>query len=201
MKLIQYIDDSYYARVAILFDDNTYAVTRVVSGNRSKGDILKDAYILLRNVERVRFEGDPRDFDDLILPEPKEKTMDIDFYNLTGKVYDQYGEIMDKKVQFEIQGTDEAKIENNKVVEEEVEEITSYFIVASCGELVQKEERFIYPPAPVEPEKENPTDTLAKEITKLKIDSMKEKAVNASLGKEATKLKLDMMKLQGGKLQ
>lgn len=201
MKLIQYIDDSYYARVAILFDDNTYAVTRVVSGNRSKGDILKDAYILLRNVERVRFEGDPRDFDDLILPEPKEKTMDIDFYNLTGKVYDQYGEIMDKKVQFEIQGTDEAKIENNKVVEEEVTEMTSYFIVASCGELVQKEERFIYPPAPVEPERENPTDALAKEVTKLKIDSMKEKAVNASLGKEATKLKLDMMKLQGGKLQ
>lgn len=151
MKLIQYIDDSYYARVAILFDDNTYAVTRVVSGNRSKGDILKDAYILLRNVERVRFEGDPRDFDDLILPEPKEKTMDIDFYNLTGKVYDQYGEIMDKKVQFEIQGTDEAKIENNKVVEEEVTEMTSYFIVASCGELVQKEERFIYPPVKEEP--------------------------------------------------
>jgi len=200
LKLIQYTDDGDYARVAILFDDNTYAVTSVVSGNRTKDDILKDAYILLRNVERVRFEGDPRDFDDLILPEPKEKTMDIDFYNLTGKVYDQYGEVMDKKIQFEIQGTDEAKIENNKVIEEEVEEITSYFIVASCGELVQKEERFIYPPAPIEPERESPTDALAKELTKLKIDNMKEKTVSANLGKEVTKLKLDMMRLQGGKL-
>lgn len=151
MKLIQYIDDSDYTRVAILFDDGTYAVTSVVSGNRSKEDILKDAYILLRNAERVRFEGDPKDFDNLILPEPKEKTMDIDFYNLTGKVYDQYGEVMDKEIQFEIQGTDKAKIENNKVIEEEVTEETSYFIVASCGELVQKEERFIYPPVKEEP--------------------------------------------------
>lgn len=198
MKLIQYIDDSYYVRVAILFDDNTYAVTSVISGNRSKEDILKDAYILLRNVERVSFEGKASDFDDLILPDPKEKTMDIDFYNLIGKVYDQYGEIMNKEVQYEIQGTDKARIENNKVVEEEVEEITSYFIVAKCEELEEKEERFIYPPIK---EVANPTDSLAKELTKLKIDSMKEKAVNASLGKEVTKLKLDMMRLQGGKLQ
>ncbi len=44
------------------------------------------------------------------------------------------------------------------------------------------------------------TDTLAKEITKLKIESMKEKAVNTNLGKEVTRLKLGMMKLQGGKL-
>lgn len=151
MKLIQYIDDSYDARVAILFDDGTYAVTSVKSGNRTKDDILKDAYILLRNVERVRFEGNSKDYEDLILPAPKENYMEINFYALTGKVFDQYGEVMEKQVQFEIQGTDKARIENNKIIEEEVKEITSYFIVASCGALVQKEERFIYPPAPVEP--------------------------------------------------
>ena len=198
MKLIQYTDDGSRALVTILFDDGTYAITDVISGDRPKNDILKDAYIILKNTERVIFEGDPKDFDNLILPEPKEKTMDIDFYNLTGKVYDQYGDLMDKEIQFEVQGTDKAKIENNKVVEEEVEEETSYFIVASCGELVGKQERFIYPPVK---EIENPTDALAKEVTKLKIDSMKEKAVNANLGKEVTKLKLDMMKLQGGKLK
>lgn len=146
MKLIQYTDDSYYARVAILFDDGTYAVTSVISGNRNKEDILKDAYILLRNVERVRFEGEAKDYEDLILPTPKEKYMEVNFYDFTGKVYDQYGEVMEKQVHFEIQGTDKARIENNKVIEEEVESITSYFIVASCGTLVQKEERFIYPP-------------------------------------------------------
>lgn len=151
MKLVQYKDDSYYAMVAILFDDGTYAVTSVVSGNRSKDDILKDAYILLKNTERVRFDGKAKDYEDLILPAPKENSMEVNFYALTGKVYDQYGEVMEKQVQFEIQGTDKARIENNKVVEEEVGEITSYFIVASCGALVQKEERFIYPPAPVEP--------------------------------------------------
>lgn len=151
MKLIQYTDDSYYARVAVLFDDDTYAVTSVISGNRSKEDILKDAYILLRNVERVRFEGNPKDYEDLVLPAPKEKSMEVNFYDLTGKVFDQYGEVMENQVQFEIQGTDKARIENNKIVEEEVAEETSYFIVGSCGNLVQKEERFIYPPAPVEP--------------------------------------------------
>ena len=151
MKIIQYIDDSYYARVAILFDDNTYAVTSVISGNRTKEDILKDAYILLRNVERVRFEGKAKDYEDLILPAPKENYMEVNFYALTGKVYDQYGEVMEKQVQFKVQGTDKARIENNKIIEQEVKEITSYFIVASCGELVRKEERCIYPPVKEEP--------------------------------------------------
>lgn len=147
MKLLQYTDDSYYARVAILFDDNTYAVTSVISGNRNKEDILKDAYILLKNAERVGFDGNFKDYDDLILPAPKEKSIDVNFYALTGKVFDQYGEVMDKEVSFEVQGTDKARIEDNKLVEEEVEEMTSYFIVAKCGDLLQKEERFIYPPA------------------------------------------------------
>lgn len=198
MKLLNYEDDGNRAMVAILFDDGTYAITDVISGDRPKQDIIKDAYILLRNVERVRFEGKASDYDDLVLPAPKGDFMEVNFYDFTGKVYDQYGEIMDKEVQFEIQGTDKAKIEDNKLIEEEVEEMTSYFIVAICGELMQKEERFIYPPAE---EIENPTDALAKEVTKLKIDSMKEKAVNANIGKEVTKLKLDMMRLQGGKLQ
>lgn len=151
MKLIQYTDNGSRALVTILFDDGTYAITDVISGGRPKNDILKDAYIILKNTERVIFEGDPRGFDNLILPEPKENFMEVNIYDLTGKVYDQYGEVMDKEIQFEIQGTDKARIENNKVVEEEVTEETSYFIVASCGELVQKEERFIYPPAPAEP--------------------------------------------------
>lgn len=198
MKLIQYTDDGSRALVTILFDDGTYAITDVISGDRPKDNILKDAYIILKNTDRAIFEGDPKDFENLILPAPKENFMEVNFYNLTGKVYDQYGEIMDKEVQFEIQGTDKARIENNKVVEEEVTEETSYFIVAKCGELEEKQERFIYPPVK---EIENPTDALAKELTKLKIDNMKEKAVNASLGKEVTKLKLDMMRLQGGKLQ
>lgn len=177
MKLLQYIDDSYYARVAILFDDNTYAVTSVISGNRTKDDILKDAYILLRNVERVRFEGNPKDFEDLVLPALKENFMEVNFYDLTGKVYDQYGEVMEKQVQFEIQGTDKARIDNNKVVEEEVEGITSYFIVASCGELVQKEERFIYPQVKEEP-RENLEDTT---LLKARVEEL-EKALNIITG-------------------
>lgn len=146
MKLIQYTDDGSRALVTILFDDGTYAITDVISGDRPKDDIIKDAYIMLKNTDRAIFEGDPRGFDNLILPEPKENFMEVNYYALTGKVYDQYGEIMGKEIQFEIQGTDKAKIENNKVIEEEVTEETSYFIVAKCGDLEEKEERFIYPP-------------------------------------------------------
>lgn len=183
MKLIQYTDDGSRALATILFDDGTYAITDVISGDRPKDDILKDAYIILKNTNRAIFEGDPRDFDDLILPEPKEKTMDIDFYNLTGKVYDQYGELMEKQVQFEIQGTDKARIENNKIIEEEVKEITSYFIVAKCGELEEKQERFIYPrpeprePEPSEPEPSEPKDNLLEERV-----SNLEKSVNIITG-------------------
>lgn len=159
MKLIQYIDDSYYSRVAILFDDNTYAVTSVISGNRNKEEILKDAYILLKNTERVRFDGNIDDCEDLILPASKEKFMNINFYNLTGKVYDQYGEEMVKEISFTIEGTNKAKIENGKLVEEDVEEMTPYFIVAKCGDIEKKEERFIYPKAePEEPPKKEPTE-------------------------------------------
>lgn len=151
MKLIQYIDDNDYARVAILFDDNTYGATSVVSAGRDGKEILKDAYIILKSSERLKFNGNKDEYEDLIFEESKPHSMEIDFYNLSGKVYDQYGDLIPAEIIFSIEGTDKAKIENNKVIEEEVESITSYFIVASCGELVQKEERFIYPPVKEEP--------------------------------------------------
>ncbi len=159
MKLLQYIDDSYYARVAILFDDNTYAVTEIVSGNRSKEDILKDAYILLRNVDRVRFDGNKDDYEDLVLEAPKPNTLDVNFYNLSGKAYDQYGNEIQAEITFSVEGTDKAKIEKSELIEEEVTEITSFFIVAKCGDIEKKEERFIYPKVePEEPPKKEPTE-------------------------------------------
>ena len=77
--------------------------------------------------------------------------MDIDFYNLSGKVYDQYGDLMPAEINFSIEGTDKVRIENNKLIEEEVKELNSYFIVAKCGELIKKDERFIYPLPQEEP--------------------------------------------------
>ncbi len=200
MKLLKYEKYGQDMIVSILFDDGTYNVTKVIDNSRPKEEIIKDGYIILKNAERYPYTEDTKDLEDLILPKPTPTFMEVDFYDFKGKVFDQYGEDIKTDITFEIQGTDKAKIENNKIIEQEVEEITSYFIVAKCGELEEKEERFIYPPAPVEPEKENPTDTLAKEVAKLKVDNMREKAINSNLGKEVTKLKIDVMKLQGGKL-
>lgn len=200
MKLLKYEKYGQDMIVSILFDDGTYNVTKVIDNSRPKEEIIKDGYIILKNTERYPYTENTKDLEDLILPKPTPTFMEVDFYGFKGKVFDQYGEEIKVDITFEIQGTDKVKIENNKIIEQEVEEITSYFIVAKCGELEEKEERFIYPPAPVESEKENPTDTLAKEVAKLKVDNMREKAINSNLGKEVTKLKIDMMKLQGGKL-
>lgn len=159
MKLLQYIDDGNRALVAILFNDNTYTETTIVSTKRNKEDILKDAYILSKNIERKKFDGNIDDYEDLILEESKPNSLDVNFYDFTGKVYDQYGEEVKKEISFSIEGTDKAKIENNKLIEEEVKELTSYFIVAKCGDVEKKEERFIYPKVePQEPPKKEPTE-------------------------------------------
>lgn len=159
MKLLKYIDDGNRALVAILFDDNTYAETTVISKNRSKQDILKDAYILLKNKEKTQFEGNKDEYEDLVLETPKPNTLDVNFYNLSGKAYDQYGNEIQAEITFSIEGTDKVKIEKGALIEEEVTEITSFFIVAKCGDVEKKEERFIYPKVePEEPLKKEPTE-------------------------------------------
>ncbi|MDK7377438.1 hypothetical protein QP531_06360 [Peptoniphilus harei] len=159
MKLIKYIDDGNRALVAILFDDNTYAETTVISQNRDKQDILKDAYIISKNKEKLIFEGNKDEYEDLVLEAPKPNTLDVNFYELSGKVYDQYGNEIQAEITFSVEGTDKAKIEKNELIEEEVTEITSFFIVAKCGDVEKKEERFIYPKVePKEPPKKEPTE-------------------------------------------
>lgn len=159
MKLLQYIDDGNRALVAILFNDNTYTETTIVSTKRNKEDILKDAYILSKNIERKKFDGNADDYEDLILEESKPNSLDVNFYDFTGKVYDQYGEEVKKEISFSIEGTDKAKIEDNKLIEEEVTEETSFFIVAKCGDIEKREERFIYPKVePQEPPKKESTE-------------------------------------------
>lgn len=159
MKLLQYIDDGNRTLVAILFDDNTYAETTVISKNREKQDILKDAYILSKNIEKKKFDGNIDEYEDLILEEPKPNFIDVNFYDFTGKVYDQYGEEIKREISFSIEGTDKAKIEDNKLIEEEVTEETSFFIVAKCGDIEKREERFIHPKVePQEPPKKEPTE-------------------------------------------
>lgn len=145
MKLIEYQNIENYKKVSLLFNNNKYATTYIVDDNRPKNEILKDAYILLKNADKKDYIGDISKLEDIELERPKVTNLDVDFYNLTVKVYDQYGDEIQEQVSFTIEGTDKARIENNNVIEEEVEKETSFFIVAKVGTLEERQERTIYP--------------------------------------------------------
>lgn len=132
-------------QIFCLYDDKTFALLDLVAG-REIEEILQDAYILTKNKEnRQVYNGEEiEDLKDYI-PKPKVARLDVDFYNLSGKVFDQYGDVLDAPISFTVEGTDKAKIEKGKLIEEEVEEEASFFIVAKVGDLEQKEERFLYP--------------------------------------------------------
>ncbi|WP_276907191.1 hypothetical protein [Peptoniphilus duerdenii] len=199
MKLLKYEKLDKDTVVGIVFDDETYGLVRILDSTRPREEILKDAYIILKNSDRLDYEGDVSTLEDLVLPTSKPTFMTVDFYNFTGHVYDQYGDEIFKDIAFEVVGTNKAKIENKKLIEEEVTEETSFFIVAKCGNLEEKQERKLYP-RPEEPTpKPDMTATLVKEVANLKIDAIKDKQINKKLGQEVANLKIKLMKLEGGK--
>ena len=138
------------AEVFCLYEDGTYIVLDLI-GDRPDEEILKDAYILSKSQARETYKGEHIEDLKTYVPTPKEVRLDVDFYGLTGKVYDQYGDVMDLPITFTIEGTDRAKIEDGKLVEGEVEEETSFFIVAKAGELEDRQERTLYPEIKVDP--------------------------------------------------
>lgn len=198
MKLLKYETLDKDTVVGIVFDDNTYGLVRILDSTRPREEILKDAYIILKNTDRLDYTGDVLTLEDLVLPTSKTTFMDVDFYKFSGHVYDQYGDEIFKDITFEVVGTDKAKIENKKLIEEEVQEETSFFIVAKCDSLEEKQERKLY----TKPEEPTPqpdmTATLVKEVANLKIDSIKDKQINKQLGQEVASLKIKLMKLEGG---
>lgn len=145
MKLLEYETIENYKKVSILFENNKYATAYIVDDKRPKQEILKDAYVLLKNADRKDYIGDISKLEDIELERPKATNLDVDFYNLKTKVYDQYGDEIQAQVTFTIEGTDKAKIENEELITEEVEKETSFFIVAKVGNLEERQERFIYP--------------------------------------------------------
>ncbi|MBU5669489.1 hypothetical protein KQI68_06510 [Peptoniphilus sp. MSJ-1] len=151
MKIYNYIDDGERSELTIIYKNNTCNKVNIISKNRQKDDILKDAYILSKALPKEEFKGNSELIEEYELPRPVETNMEVDFYNLTGKVYDQYGDIINKTIEFKVDGTEKARIENNKLVTEEVDKETSFFIVAKCGDLIQKEERYLYPKPKEEP--------------------------------------------------
>lgn len=144
MKLLKFEDYGKNKLISIIFDDGTFATTSVSNKDRSKNDLIKDAYILLKNASREPYNGDTSKLQDIQLERPKVMLMFPDFYTLKGTVYDQYGDVMDIPIKYTIEGTDKARIENDAIIEEKVEEDTKYVIRATVGDLTETLERTIY---------------------------------------------------------
>mgnify|MGYP001309521468 CR=1 FL=1 len=156
MKLLKYEKQGNNVFVAFL-QDNILKSATVVDGGRTKEEILQDAYILAKDQvgEQVLME-------DIILPEPILKRINVDFNTLTGVALDQYGDKLEQEIIFSIEGTDKARIEDGELIEDEVEEDTSYFIVAKAGDLEEKQERIIFAPVAPQPSE---ADILREELT------------------------------------
>lgn len=156
MKLLKFENYGKDILVSLIFDDGTFATTSVSNKDRDKNDLIKDAYILLKNTNREPYDGDISELQDVKLEEPKATSMVPDFYALKGAVYDQYGDAMNLPIKYTIEGTDKARIENGTVIEEKVEEETKYVIKATAGDLIETLERTIY--------KEEPHGMTTKEL-------------------------------------
>lgn len=155
MKLLNYENIGQDKQVTILFDDMTYASTIVKDNSRPKADLIKDAFILLKNVDKTPYDGETDGLEEIKLDPPKPARMEPDFYTFKGLVYDQYGGLFKDPISYTIEGTDKVKITEGNLVEEEVQEDTPYTIVAKVGDLEKKEERTLYKreePKPIDPE-------------------------------------------------
>ena len=125
----------------------------------------------------MQYEGEvPTDLETYDRPQSAAtKITNVNFNDFTADMYDQFGEKMNVDVTFEIEGTG-AKIEDGKLVEETVDEKVEYEIVATVGDLVEKQQRVIYP----EPEIEEPNPDDAP-ITRKEYEELKQ-ALEIALG-------------------
>ena len=150
-KIIEELDGRI--NIFCYYEDKTYMNINLI-GNRNMDDILKDAYIISSNpMNRSPFEGElPSDLMEFKAnPVPTVlKVSDVESTNAT--VYDQYGSPMELEVEFTVEGTDKARFENGKLIEDSVEKDTSFFIVAKYGELEERIERTLFAPIPTQEE-------------------------------------------------
>ena len=124
------------------------------------------------------FKGDVSKLEDFTPEAPYPFSFEPDFYEFKGTVKDQYGELIDKKIVYSIEGTDKAKIQEGVLIEEEVQEDTPYTIVAKVGKLEKKEERTLY-----KREKPKPLDPENAPVTRAEYEELKA-ALEAMLGGE-----------------
>lgn len=159
MKVLNKEDVGKYTLYTLLLDNNTTTTVSVVDDNRDEKEIMKDIRILTKDTVGEPFVG-TTDVEDYVFEDSKPALMYVDFNNLAGEVYDQYADVVDMKIAFTIEGTDKARIENGELIEDEVDIDTSYFIVAKCGDLEERQGRKIHAPREVKPIEDVDGETL-----------------------------------------
>lgn len=146
MRLLQYEEIGKNTIVGLIFDDDTMATAIISDNKRPKKDILKDAYIILRNRPKEPFTGKREDYEIFHLEKRVPTRMDVNCRSLYGTVYDQYGDKMDVEITFTVEG--EAKIEDGNLIPNEVKEPSTYTVRASVGDLEEIEVFNVFPPNP-----------------------------------------------------
>ena len=151
IKILEYIQQDGKTYITLRWADGTILPYKF-EGYISKAAAVHDTYIIGQHMPRQNYEGEiPTTAEDWE-PNPTATKLEVkDWNNLTAKIYDQYGSEMEVSPTWSIEGVG-AKIEDGKVVESEVEEDTSYFIVAKIGNLEERQERTVYAPAEEIPE-------------------------------------------------
>lgn len=152
MKIVKYEIDNNILLVGFRVDNFIIYSQVSYDKNKTKDELLQQAYIQAkpsidyeRTLDTHSFITDKEG--ESFTPElPKPSTLDVDFITLTGKVLDQYGGVYSTDVEFGIEGTDKVTIEENKLVEETVEEDTEYFIVARYGTIEESHRGIIHAP-------------------------------------------------------
>ena len=159
MKILNKEDVGKYTLYTLLLDNNTTTTVNVVNDARDEKEIMKDIRILTKNTVGEPFVG-TTSVEDYVFEDSKPTLMYVDFVDLTGEVYDQYAELMEVPIIFSVD-SEVARIEDGQLIEDTVENDVSYFIVAKCGDLEERQERIIFAPSIQKPDE---VDLLKKRI-------------------------------------
>ena len=138
-------------------EDNFVVYTQIgYDENKTKEELLQLAYIQAKpsidyekTLDRHSFIT-KKEGEEFIPENPKPSKLNVDFNNLSGEILDQYGDIYSTNIDFFIEGTDKARIENDIVIVDEVEEDEEYFVVAKYDNLEERQYRTIYALVPSE---------------------------------------------------
>lgn len=150
MEIVEYKIESNTLTVG--FKEDNFVVYSAIpyAKNKSKNELLQEAYINVKNtinyektLEKHSFTTNKKG-EEFTQEEPKATKLDVDFNNLIGNVLNQYEDVFSTDITFSIEGTDKARIQDNSIIEEDVNEDIEYYIVAKYKELEEKQKRIIH---------------------------------------------------------